>query len=190
MAIWPLLQNNHQINFMKRIMLLTILLTIALIKPGSTFYMSQAEKIALYEAIHIQVRTKEIKASEFTPDLFFEYINLMGVKSPGIVYSQAILETGWFRSNSFSDYNNLFGMKEPKIRPNLVTGVGLGHASFDHWTTSVEDFKLWQEYWHSKGYDQTDYFAFLDDVGYATASRYVKIVKGIYNKGHGLPLLT
>ena len=61
----------------------------------------------------------------------------MNVKSPEIVYRQAILETGWFGSKSFVKYNNLFGMRQPKIRKTTAKGRALGTYGFTMNTVSI-----------------------------------------------------
>ena len=66
-----------------------------------------------------------LRNSEFTPAGLMEYLELRGVENHLIVYKQAVLETGWFKSGSFTEFYNLFGMKVPRIRENLVRGSGL-----------------------------------------------------------------
>jgi len=190
MAKRPLLQKLNEYNFMKRIMVLTFLLLITLTNPGGVYYQSQADKERNFAEGIMRIRVAEIQGSSFSPGLLWEYLQLTGIEHPDVVYLQAILETGWFKSGSFVNYNNLFGMKVPRIRDGVVTGTGLGHASYDHWTSSVDDYKLWQQYWKGKGFNQTDYYRFLNEVGYATARNYTKTLKKIQLKGHGPPLNT
>ena len=96
-----------------------------------------------------------------------------------IILRQIILESGWLRSGLTKRHNNLLGMKYARSRLTLASGTAMGHASFNHWTDSVKDYILWKQYWEDKGYDTSDYYAFLDHVGYATAQRYIPTLKSI-----------
>jgi len=92
---------------------------------------------------------------------------------------QFILETGHFRSKSFTKYNNISGMKLPRVRPTTAIGTGYGHAAYNHWTDSVDDYLLWQEYNKDKLASTNTYYQFLSKVGYAENSQYVKLLKRI-----------
>lgn len=126
-----------------------------------------------------QLLIEHLKESRFSFDNLVLYLHLLEVKETEILIKQAVLETGWFRSKSFTDYNNLFGMKYTKGRPNTIAGKGLGHASFEHWTDSVDDYLLWRQYKENKGYDTTHYYQFLTTVGYATDPNYIKKLKAL-----------
>lgn len=124
-------------------------------------------------------RLVEIRQSEFSPEILREYLELRNVRSYKIVLAQFRLETGHFKSRSFKVYNNISGMKRPRIRPNLASGEALGHAYYSHWTTSVDDYILWQEYNAEKLAASNDYYEFLSSVGYAEDGNYQKILKQI-----------
>ena len=72
-------------------------------------------------------------------------------------------------------------MKEAKVREHCQSGVWKNHATYEHWTLSVDDYKLWQEYWESEDMDMTDYYTFLREVGYATARNYTRTLRKINN---------
>ena len=158
-------------------MTLLILFATLFINLGEASHISREQSDAMNREFMIQLRTQEIRASEFTPELLWEYLRTAGIQHKDIVYRQAVLETGWFRSGSFTEYNNLFGMKVPKMRTNKVGGEGYGHASYSHWTESVDDYKLWQDY--RQVHPNIDYYGFLDRVGYATAKNYIRTLKQI-----------
>lgn len=122
-------------------------------------------------------RLSEIKKLDFSPQLLKEYLILKNTSNMEIVLAQFKLETGWFKSQSFMLYNNIAGMKRPKIRANLATGEGLGHASYDHWTDSVDDYFLWLDYHREKLLESDDYFDFLEKVGYSENGDYQKLLK-------------
>lgn len=77
----------------------------------------------------------------------FSQITEMGIKFPRVVFTQALLETGHFKSELCVKHNNLFGMKKPSKRETTALGaVRHGYARYESWTKSVEDYLLWQNY--------------------------------------------
>ena len=106
-------------------------------------------------------------------------LNKISEEVVDVMLRQIILESGWLKSQLTREYNNLLGMKVPSRRPTLAKGKALGHASFEHWTDSVKDYLLWKEYWESKGHDVSDYYNFLSNIGYATATHYISTLKRI-----------
>lgn len=135
--------------------------------------------LAVLREKDIDERIKDIKNLEFSGTLLVEYFNLVAPELPDIPLRQFILETGWFTSESFTDYNNLAGMKLAVTRTTTATGEELHHATYDHWTCSVDDYVYWVKYWKSKGYDTSDYYSFLDEIGYATFKYYTQRLKNI-----------
>jgi uncharacterized FlgJ-related protein len=75
--------------------------------------------------------------------LYYE-ICQQGIKYPDIVFAQGVLESGHFTSDKFRDGNNLFGMKLSKYRKTTAIGEKYGHAAYESWFESVQDYKLWQ----------------------------------------------
>lgn len=75
-----------------------------------------------------------------------------------IVYNQARLETGNFKSRVFKKYNNLFGF----VGKN-------GYIKYNSWRASVIDYKAWQYDYYRGG----DYYTFLKAIGYAEDSLYI-----------------
>lgn len=161
----------------ERIMTLLILFATVFINLGEASHISEGQQEEMNREFVTRLRIDEIQSSRFAPELLWEYIGLAGIQHRDIVYRQAILETGWFTSGSFAEFNNLFGMKVPRIRVDRVAGSGYGHASYSHWTQSVDDYKLWQDYW--RVHPNVDYYGFLDEVGYAEAKNYTKILRQI-----------
>jgi len=75
------------------------------------------------------------------PNLYAE-IKRNGILYPDIVLAQAILETGWFRSNACRKKHNLFGLTNPR------TGK---YYEFDHWTESVRAYYTKVQYRYKDG---------------------------------------
>jgi hypothetical protein len=121
----------------------------------------------------------EIYYKQFTIELFLKALYFQEIESPGIVYRQAIIETGWFTSELFEKANNIFGIRLARIRKTTATGEYEYHAKYQFWYDSVKDYRLLQQYYDSLGYDLTNYYVFLEKMGYATNPNYIKILKDL-----------
>lgn len=89
------------------------------------------------------------------------------IHHPEIVYAQAILETGNFKSVLCNEHNNLFG---------LYNSTNNRFHKFDHWTMSVIKYKEWIQ----KRYKPPeDYYHFLQRIGYAEDPYYVNKLRRI-----------
>lgn len=87
------------------------------------------------------------------------------IDHPEIVYAQAVLETGYFKSHGARVKNNLFGlMKRGGLR------------SFNHWEESV---KYYKEHIQNRYNGKGDYYAFLKRINYATDPTYASKLKRI-----------
>lgn len=108
--------------------------------------------------------------SKSPQDGLMEALEYYGVKHPHIVYAQAILETGHFKSDLCLNNNNLFGLYNSRENKYYV---------FDHWTESVMAYLNYIQY---KYKPPNDYYKFLSDIGYAEDPNYINKLKGIVNK--------
>ena len=89
------------------------------------------------------------------------------VKHADIVYAQALLETGHFKSYNCIHRNNLFGLYNSKTK---------SYYTFNHWAESVIAYKLWIQ---NRYKEDGDYFAFLNRIGYAEEPLYNKYLADI-----------
>jgi uncharacterized FlgJ-related protein len=117
----------------------------------------------------------------FSVELFYNVLK-MHVNQPDIVLRQALLETGWFTSKSFTKGNNFAGMKLPQTRCTLATGSVHGHAKYTHWYYCVIDYKKWQRYYNVQDLTEKQYYTFLNDLPYAESKNYVRTLKSINPK--------
>lgn len=113
---------------------------------------------------------------KFTEDKFKEYLLELNIKFPHIVYAQAVLETGHFKSQVFKNNQNLFGMKQARQRATTNAGTDLGHAVYHHWRESVVDYALYQCAFLGKIHSEEAYYQYLS-ANYAEATNYVSQVK-------------
>jgi len=121
----------------------------------------------------------QVRHLPFSEDLLKECIDYEGIKYRQVVLLQSQLETGNYTSDIFRNGNNLFGMRYPGLRPTVATGIYKEHAQYAHWSDSVIDYALWQEWYLSLGYrieggyDSDFYLVFLKCIPYAEDPRYV-----------------
>jgi hypothetical protein len=84
----------------------------------------------------------------------FTEICAQGIVYPQEVMKQAILETGWFRSDFLMSRNNLFGFRK------------ISYYRFDRWQDSVSYYKNWQVARLKP--EHTHHLIFLKTFNYAT----------------------
>ena len=99
-----------------------------------------------------------------------EALDYYNVEYPNIVYAQAILETGHFKSKVYREYNNLFGLYNSKTK---------SYYKFDHWSESVIAYL---DFIQNKYKPPNDYYKFLSDIGYAEDPEYINKLKRIVNQ--------
>lgn len=102
----------------------------------------------------------------------YEALLYYDIQHPDIVYAQALLETGYFKSKGCTRDNNLFGLYDSKRRR---------YHKFNHWTESVVAYKRWIQYRYKP---PGDYYNFLRRIRYARDKTYITKLKQIVKK-HG-----
>lgn len=100
----------------------------------------------------------------------WEAMEYYGILFPEIVYAQAQLETGHFKSSLCINSNNLFGLYNSREKK---------YYRFTHWAESVEAYKNKIQNRYRPG---EDYYAFLNRIHYAGSSAYIPILKKIVKK--------
>ena len=96
-----------------------------------------------------------------------EALSYYGLEHKDIVYAQAVLETGHFKSKVCLKYNNLFGLYNSKEKR---------YCKFKHWTESVVAYKEWIQ---KKYQPPNNYYAFLEEINYAEGKSYTRLLKEI-----------
>lgn len=96
-----------------------------------------------------------------------EAMEYFEMECPDIVYAQAVLETGNFKSRNCIEKNNLFGLYDSKNKR---------YYTFSHWIDCVIAYKLWIQ---SKYDVNENYYAFLKRIGYAEDPKYNSHLKRI-----------
>ena len=119
-----------------------------------------------------------------THELLYEVINEKNIKHPEVVFAQAIIESGHFKSPLFINKNNLFGMKVPKKRETTAVNKGnKGYAKYHSWDSSVDDYLLWQKFTlkNKNELTKTQYLSLLGKI-YAKDKNYITSLKRVMNK--------
>ena len=98
----------------------------------------------------------------------WEVLEYYEIHHKEIVYSQAVLETGWFKSKGCTKDNNLFGLRGKN-----------GYYKYNHWSESVKAYKNKIQNKYKFG---EDYYQFLKRIRYAESSNYISILKNIVKK--------
>jgi flagellum-specific peptidoglycan hydrolase FlgJ len=122
-----------------------------------------------------------IKGIEFSPENLMAYIKMCGIRFSDIVYAQAVLETGGFKSMIFLESFNLFGMKVASSRPTTALSKSRGHALYDSWMMSVNDYALYQSAFLRDIRTSEDYLSYLSK-HYAEDPAYVSKLRKIISK--------
>jgi uncharacterized FlgJ-related protein len=132
----------------------------------------------------ITEETKQIiikQENEFSPEKLKAYILELNIRFPHIVYAQALLESGEFKSHIFKENHNFFGMKQAKQRPTTNKGTENGHAYFANWRDCVVDYAFYQAAYLNDLRSESEYFEYLGQ-NYAEDPMYVSKLKKIIEK--------
>lgn len=100
-------------------------------------------------------------------DGLYEALLYYNIHHPEIVYSQAILETGYFKSPLCINHNNLFGLYNSNTKQ---------YYKFNHWSESIKAYSDFIQYKYNK---EEDYYSFLERINYAEDPEYIIKLKYI-----------
>lgn len=100
-------------------------------------------------------------------DGLWEALEYYGIHHKEIVYAQAILETGHFKSGGCRKGHNLFGLR------------GKHYHRYRHWSESVKAYKEKIQNRYRPG---EDYYKFLKRIHYAEDPNYINLLKSIVKR--------
>lgn len=129
------------------------------------------------EISHIEV-TSEADSALFA-DKVLNHIFELRLEHPYIVFSQAVWESGHFKSAIFLENNNMFGMKFPTNRPTTAIGINRGHAVYESWEMCLVDYAMFQSS-YMRGLTREQYFERLSS--YAEDENYVHNLRKMHGK--------
>lgn len=122
------------------------------------------------KVVHIVNEEQPDFFSKSPQDGLMEALEYYEVKHPQIVYAQAVLETGHFKSDLCLNGNNLFGLYNSRKNQ---------YYKFDHW---VESVVAYLDYVQDRYKPPNDYYKFLQRIGYAEDPNYINKLKGIVSR--------
>ena len=148
-----------------------ISLVVGVLGAIQVYYCSKGDKPPEIEGVlHTDDKEKQPDFFSKSPqEGLIEALEYYGVKHPQIVYAQAILETGHFKSNICLNYNNLFGLYDSKNKD---------YYKFNHWAESIVAYKEWIQ---KKYQPPNNYYVFLEEINYASDKEYISTLKSIVN---------
>lgn len=119
------------------------------------------------------ITVEQIVEKELNFQNLKDYMHEIKIHFPDIVFKQARIESGNFKSRICKENNNLFGMRLAKKRETTAVGENKKYAVYDNWQQSVDDYKLWQEYHKiNENTKREDYLKLIGKI-YAQDSTYV-----------------
>lgn len=129
--------------------------------------------IVYYEVVHYR-NINNLQLEHDLIDVLYYY----DIKYPEIVYAQAILETGYFKSNVCNNYNNIFGLYDSRNND---------YFKFNHWTESVLAYKNMIQYkFEGAEEEPPNYYTFLEQIGYAEDVNYTNKLRKLVTKNYKL----
>lgn len=135
-------------------------------KTQDTIYITPSFQDTVITEIEVEPNFMDKPALTGLMDALIYY----NLQYPEIVYAQAILETGHFKSKLYKEANNLFGLYNSKDRR---------YYKFNHWSESVVAYKEWIQ---RKYKSSENYYDFLDRINYASDPEYISKLKQIVKK--------
>lgn len=172
--------NKEKLKYTKVTMkAISIVILLALILSSVAtliIWMSLHKQPKVYSEREVMLIMSEY--NEFSVEKFKNEIKKKNFKFPHIIYAQAVLETGYFKSEVFRQNNNLFGMKQAKQRVNTAVETQLNHAYYENWRESLEDYGYYYCSYLNKINTEEEYFNYLAQ-NYAESPQYVKRLKKI-----------
>lgn len=166
-------------NVTKNLVLGGIGVVVLFIAITSIFMLTRINDIRYISSETKSIIIKEsAKENEFSPKKLRAYILELNIKFPHIVYAQARLETGNFKSEIFKTNHNLFGMKVATLRPTTNKGEENGHAYYENWKESVVDYAFYQAQYLSDIKTEAEYLEYLK-ANYAEAPNYMTQLQAI-----------
>ena len=159
---------------------LSVFVGVALASFGLGRY-AQFKTLDQYEK-QLVILNLEKERNKFEEEKFVELIKDLNMKFPHIVYAQAKLESGNFKSAVFKQNNNLFGMKQARVRVNTAKGTNLNHAYYDNWKESVYDYAFYQCRYMSNADTEAEYYQALDASYAEVGGTYSKALKQIIER--------
>ena len=116
------------------------------------------------------LKVTPVKELELNEENFYLVCKIYDIKFPEIVYAQARLESGNFKSKLFQTKNNFLGLYNSRIKD---------FYKFDHWTDCLLGYRDLLQFKYTGDDNQETYYKFLKDLPYAMDPEYTQKVRKI-----------
>lgn len=166
-----------KINILKPLSIIVVLIGLT---SFISYFIGSAGKTKYVQPEYQQlvILINEQENEQFTAQRFYDYLIQLNIKFPDIVFAQACLETGHFKSQIFKTNHNLFGMREAKRRIKTSTGTEFGYAYYNNWKESVLDYGFFQATYLNQIKTEEQYLEYLQQ-NYAEADNYKNLIMAI-----------
>ncbi len=144
---------------------LSIVIILLLQVKSMVSQQSKVETVPVIEVANAIINEQPKFFSQTSKEGLEEALSYYEIKHPQIVYAQAVLETGHFKSDLCLNGNNLFGLYDSKKHR---------YYTFDHWKDCIIAYKEMIQYKYKDG---DNYLNFLKEIGYAEDSEYIYKLK-------------
>ena len=122
------------------------------------------------EPTKIDIEVVDVKTLELNKENFFLVCHIHDIKFPDIVYAQARLESGNFKSRLFQTKNNFLGLYNSRKKD---------FYEFEHWTDCLIGYKDLLQFKYTGDDNIETYYKFLIELPYAQDPLYTTKVKRI-----------
>lgn len=148
---------------------------------GAILAYSNIQTITL-EREQLVILLSEADKKQFKPEQVYKYLVSINAPFPHILYAQALLESGGFKSNLFRTNNNCYGMRQPGKRATTSIGEQYRYASYNSWKECVMDRVLYNCLYLSDIKTESQYYEYLSKAGYAEDPNYILKLKSLADK--------
>ena len=121
------------------------------------------------------------RLNSFSEEKLIHLIKNRNFKFPYIVLSQSKLESSYFTSPIFKENHNLFGLKQATKRITSSKGTENGHAYYDNWMASVEDYGYYYAAYLQRIETEDEYIEYLCQ-NYAEDPQYGSKLRNLIKK--------
>ena len=134
------------------------------------------------EKIDKEVTEDWLKTLELNHENLELAMEFYEIEHADIVMSQALIETGHFKSYNCTKRHNLFGLVNSRQKRTETNRNR--YFVFNHWSESVKGYKDYVQYKFTDNKEKwdNDYYVFLQRLGYAEDPTYVNKVRNLTNK--------
>lgn len=141
------------------------------------------KKLTFEVSSDVTLCTQIDEDTTITKEKLYDYLKNTRISNHKIIYCQALIESGYFKSDLYKKNNNLFGMKLPKNRITSGSGVCGTYQKYNNWRESVSDYMLWMVQNNASELDESSYLKLLGKI-YAEDTKYVQKIEKLLKESN------